>query len=367
MKYLSLFIVFFLFSCTPSIKTVESEVLADIKKDMKSNDKFKKNYGMVTDITLKHLKDDKYEGTLYSKQDGKKYSHDVSVTYTTSKFEWKIKFDKELKKNTVKNNNTKVTFLEAKKFMINRCSNINQKLIKSHQSKFNNTSLYMFFTTSTEHPNQSCVTSISENKLEILASDCKNTSVKISQWNQIPDSPKINSYDLTNANNNSIDYNNPSSNDAVASINPPPVQPKQNNNYRPSTSPDYSSSKPKNSPKKTIKPSRPSPQKRVEDWLNSLQNKGMTFRQGHDIVKYIPRSNYSNYSSYKNGFGSISSVDILSTTLKDENSSKAVVVVEYNAYDPQNSNLNLIQRMDLQLKGNRWYIVEIKVVKAIKI
>ena len=38
---------FFLLSCTPSIKSVESEVLADIKKDTRNNDAFENNYGYI--------------------------------------------------------------------------------------------------------------------------------------------------------------------------------------------------------------------------------------------------------------------------------------------------------------------------------
>jgi hypothetical protein len=77
----------------------------------------------------------------------------------------------------------KVTFSEAETFMQERCNTINQTLMKKKTVTFNGTKLYMFM--SVAEDGQACISSISENKLEVLAADCGEVYMKIEQWNNV--------------------------------------------------------------------------------------------------------------------------------------------------------------------------------------
>lgn len=77
----------------------------------------------------------------------------------------------------------KVTFSEAETFMQERCNTINQTLMKKKTVTFNGTKLYMFM--SVAEDGQACISSISENKLEVLAADCGEVNMKIEQWNNV--------------------------------------------------------------------------------------------------------------------------------------------------------------------------------------
>lgn len=77
----------------------------------------------------------------------------------------------------------KVTFSEAETFMQERCNNINQTLMKSKTVTFNGTKLYMFMSVAVD--GKACISSISENKLEVLAADCGEVTMKIEQWNNV--------------------------------------------------------------------------------------------------------------------------------------------------------------------------------------
>lgn len=77
----------------------------------------------------------------------------------------------------------KVTFSEAETFMLERCNNINQTLMKKKTVTLNGTKLYMFM--SVAEDGQACISSISENKLEVLAADCGEVYTKIEQWNNV--------------------------------------------------------------------------------------------------------------------------------------------------------------------------------------
>lgn len=90
-----------------------------------------------------------------------------------------------------KTNPGKISFEESKEFMVERCRNINQQLIKSFVSNFDGNDVYMFFTLSTDRPGYSCVSLMTPFKLEILSTDCNLNEVKVSEWNNIPGSPKI--------------------------------------------------------------------------------------------------------------------------------------------------------------------------------
>ena len=77
----------------------------------------------------------------------------------------------------------KVTLSEAETFMLERCNNINQTLMRKKTVTFNGTKLYMFM--SVAEDGQACICSISENKLEVLAADCGEVYTKIEQWNNL--------------------------------------------------------------------------------------------------------------------------------------------------------------------------------------
>jgi hypothetical protein len=90
-----------------------------------------------------------------------------------------------------KTNLGKISFEESKEFMVERCRNINQQLVKSFVTNFDGNDVYMFFTLSTDRPGYSCVSLMTPFKLEILSTDFNLNEVKVSEWNNIPGSPKI--------------------------------------------------------------------------------------------------------------------------------------------------------------------------------
>lgn len=76
-----------------------------------------------------------------------------------------------------------ITYNEAKAFMQNRCNELGHNLMKSKTVNFNGTKLYLFL--SVAENGYVCVSSISENILEILAADCGPADIKIEEWNSI--------------------------------------------------------------------------------------------------------------------------------------------------------------------------------------
>ena len=79
--------------------------------------------------------------------------------------------------------NPKVTFSEAEEFMQNRCNATNQTLMKKKSVIFNGTILYMFL--SVAENGYVCISSVSENALEVLAADCGPSEIKIEEWNAV--------------------------------------------------------------------------------------------------------------------------------------------------------------------------------------
>jgi hypothetical protein len=77
----------------------------------------------------------------------------------------------------------KITFGEAQTFMQNRFTNINQKLMRSKEVNFNGVKLYMFM--SVPENGLVCISSVSENALEVFASDCGTAEMKVSEWNAL--------------------------------------------------------------------------------------------------------------------------------------------------------------------------------------
>jgi hypothetical protein len=76
-----------------------------------------------------------------------------------------------------------ISYPEAESFMQKRCRDVGQTLMKSKTVYFNGTKLYMFL--SVAENGYVCISSISENALEILAANCGPSEIKIEQWNAV--------------------------------------------------------------------------------------------------------------------------------------------------------------------------------------
>lgn len=85
----------------------------------------------------------------------------------------------------------KITLNDARAFMTERLTNINQVLVASYASQIEGYTVYAFFSNSLDRPGYSCVSMVPDFELNVLASDCNLTSVKVREWNAIPGSPKI--------------------------------------------------------------------------------------------------------------------------------------------------------------------------------
>ena len=83
-------------------------------------------------------------------------------------------------KETTRN---KVSFSEAEAFMQKRCNETNQNLMKKKSVNFNGTKLYMFL--SVAENGYVCISSVSENALEVLSADCGPSEIKIEEWNAV--------------------------------------------------------------------------------------------------------------------------------------------------------------------------------------
>lgn len=86
-------------------------------------------------------------------------------------------------KRDINTANVKVTLKDAVVFMQKRCKTINQKLMEKKTVNFDGTKLYMFM--SVDVNGYVCISTISENALEILAADCGPSERKIQEWNSV--------------------------------------------------------------------------------------------------------------------------------------------------------------------------------------
>ena len=81
------------------------------------------------------------------------------------------------------NENRTITFDEAKQFMRTRLSNVNQTLMASKTVVFDGKKVYMFM--SVAEDGSTCISGVSEFKLEVMSTDCGNTEVKMQEWNNL--------------------------------------------------------------------------------------------------------------------------------------------------------------------------------------
>jgi hypothetical protein len=81
-------------------------------------------------------------------------------------------------------NETKtITFEEAKQFMSTRLSNVNQTLMASKTVIFDGKKIYMFM--SVAENGSTCISGVSEFRLEVMSTNCGNTEMKIQEWNNL--------------------------------------------------------------------------------------------------------------------------------------------------------------------------------------
>ena len=89
-----------------------------------------------------------------------------------------------LESDTDSSSDVEVSFDEAESFMRDRLNNINQTLMLSGTAKWDSdTMLYMFL--SVTESGMSCISSVSQYKLSVLASDCGETFSKMQDWNDL--------------------------------------------------------------------------------------------------------------------------------------------------------------------------------------
>lgn len=99
---------------------------------------------------------------------------EIVITYYDNTFNNKEKSNSKI---------TKVSFSEAETFMRDRCKKTNQTLMKGKESEMNGIKIYAFM--SVAQNGMTCISIISENKLELINSDCGNTQKKINEFNRL--------------------------------------------------------------------------------------------------------------------------------------------------------------------------------------
>ena len=77
----------------------------------------------------------------------------------------------------------KVSFTEAKEFMQKRLNDVNQELMGSKTVYFDGKAIFMFL--SVAENGMTCISGVSEFKLEVMSTDCGNTDLKIQEWNKL--------------------------------------------------------------------------------------------------------------------------------------------------------------------------------------
>ncbi|MFT7250665.1 MAG: F0F1-type ATP synthase membrane subunit a [Flavobacterium sp.] len=77
----------------------------------------------------------------------------------------------------------KILFTEAKEFMQKRLNDVNQELMGSKTVYFDGKAIFMFL--SVTENGMTCISGVSEFKLEVMSTDCGNTDLKIQEWNNL--------------------------------------------------------------------------------------------------------------------------------------------------------------------------------------
>lgn len=115
-----------------------------------------------------------------------------------------------------------------------------------------------------------------------------------------------------------------------------------------------------------------SPEATVKNWIKSLSNNGVRLEQGWELINSVPR--FSDFISYRNGYGTTSNTVILSVEteayLVDGNGdpvNEVTIIAKYEAYDPANNDWLLTQRFTLRKNGNGWSIIELENQNAVQL
>ena len=97
--------------------------------------------------------------------------------------------NENLETPTTETLNVRYTSHEAEQYMRKTCDNTNQTLMKKKTVYLDGTKIYMFM--SVAENGMTCVSTVSEIKLELMSADCDETQIKINQWNAIKDGARL--------------------------------------------------------------------------------------------------------------------------------------------------------------------------------
>ena len=97
--------------------------------------------------------------------------------------------DDEETNNPVPKTSENYTSYEAEQFMKKTCDNTNQTLMKKKTVYLGGKKIYMFM--SVAENGMTCISTVSEIKLEVISADCDETQIKINQWNAIKDGASL--------------------------------------------------------------------------------------------------------------------------------------------------------------------------------
>lgn len=117
------------------------------------------------------------------------FSDDSVATENAS--EDKVKPVKQKQKESTPSERAPIRFSssQAEQFMQNLCLDLNQTLMRKKTIYVDDRKVYMFM--SVAENGMTCVSTVSEIKLEVMSSDCGDTPTKINQWNAIQDGARI--------------------------------------------------------------------------------------------------------------------------------------------------------------------------------
>ena len=90
---------------------------------------------------------------------------------------------------SIETSNNRYTSIEAEQFMRKNCDKINQTLMKKKTVYLDGNKIYMFL--SVAKNGMTCISTVSEIKLEIISADCDETQIKINQWNALKDGARL--------------------------------------------------------------------------------------------------------------------------------------------------------------------------------
>lgn len=99
--------------------------------------------------------------------------------------------EKEKEKESTPSERAPISFssYQAEQFMQNLCWDLNQTLMRKKTIYVDGKKVYMFM--SVAENGMTCVSNVSDIKLEVMCSDCGDTQTKMNQWNAIQDGARL--------------------------------------------------------------------------------------------------------------------------------------------------------------------------------